>query len=247
MANRPIIINGKFNIGINAILAELSKHYPQVTLSARSSDERLVLDTNISDEEFQRLQIDLNFFLDNQDLALENVCNNLGNYRPENESQQEVLKFIERLLGLDATHHSAGLFLYGPPGIGKTHLCVAVAKEVYRRTGVRLHYLRAEKLDDYITYKNKGCLELPNQTWIIDDLNSPYGTSVEMFRKVVLSVHDKGGKIFATSNMNYSEFMDKMYFSNEADRLRYNDRIRGMFKDLKVEGKSRREREAWYK
>lgn len=242
-----MIIHGRIKIGAEALLAEITKHYKGVSLGKDSNGDRLVFKTDLSDEDFSRLQADLTFFVDNQQLALENICNNLDNYRPENDSQRDALTFINRLLGLDASYHSAGLFLYGPAGIGKTHLCVAVAKEVFKKTGVRQRYLRAENLNNYVKYTNKGCLDVPNQTWVIDDLNSPYGIDVYSFREVVLAVHNQGGRIFVTSNMDYPEFMTKMFFDNEAERLRYHDRIKGMFKDIKVEGKSRRLREAWYK
>jgi DNA replication protein DnaC len=60
----------------------------------------------------------------------------LDNFRTENDSLIEAVavgrRFAERFPVVDK-----GLFLLGHPGVGKTHLAVAVLKLVVRRTGAR--------------------------------------------------------------------------------------------------------------
>jgi len=65
--------------------------------------------------------------------------------------------------------------------------------------------------------------------------------------KVVLNVHNTGGRLFVTSNMDYHELMDGMAgIIGRAEAARYFDRTKGMFKDLRVVGQSNRQENPWY-
>ncbi len=87
----------------------------------------------------------------------------------------------------------------------------------------------------------------PQQVWILDDFNSPYGMDRDFFLQVSLNAHNTGGRMFITSNMDYDLFMNQLStLIGDANSKRYLDRIKGMFKVINVLGESNRRRTAWY-
>jgi DNA replication protein DnaC len=84
--------------------------------------------------------------------------------------------------------------------------------------------------------------------WVLDDMNSGYGISSRLFKQVVLNIHDRGGRLFVTSNKPYDQLMRELFVGDsEANRIRYEDRTKGMFKILHVTGESYRQDTAWYR
>jgi DNA replication protein DnaC len=66
----------------------------------------------------------------------------LGNFAAYNESLERALEIAKRLPERFASENSRalvgrGVFLDGPPGVGKTHLAVAVLKEIVQASGAR--------------------------------------------------------------------------------------------------------------
>jgi DNA replication protein DnaC len=99
---------------------------------------------------------------------------------------------------------------------------------------------------DKYTFSTK--LELKSgQVWVIDDMNSGFHISSRLFREVVLNAHERGGRVFITSNKNYDELMKECFVGDsKANYIRYVDRTKGMFKILHVHGSSFRQAHAWY-
>ncbi|WP_457639407.1 ATP-binding protein [Persephonella sp.] len=61
----------------------------------------------------------------------------LSNFEPdESAGHPFVLMRIEDYINSDRYTEGKGLFIVGPPGVGKTHLAVSILKEFFRRRGI---------------------------------------------------------------------------------------------------------------
>ena len=190
----------------------------------------------------EMLRLDLEFYSQNPHLPLENLCAHLDNYQPKNSSQEELLYFAQRLIDFDDDSVGAGLYMYGEAGIGKSHIAIAVSKQFMQR-GLDPNF----QVADRYTLGTELNLQ-PGQVWVVDDMNSGFHLSSRMFKQVVLNAHDRGGRVFVTSNKNYEELMSEMFVGDsKANRVRYDDRTKGMFKILHVTGESYRQANAWYR
>jgi len=225
----------------DAMLATLQKHYEGLKVE---SGERTILDMQeLSEKEAEKVALDVAVYSNNPQLALENLCSYLDNYDPKNESQEALLEYANRLVGLEDPSMTAGIWAYGSAGVGKSHVAVALAKEFMGR-GMQANFRFAHDLN-YGDFRSAG----PNQAWVIDDLNSGYSVNSKVFIDLVLNAHNIGGRLFVTSNLPYNEYMDEKFptsYGNQADRTRYMDRTQGMFKVLEITGGSQRKEQAWY-
>jgi DNA replication protein DnaC len=224
----------------SAVLATISKHYPDI--GYHSTQDSIVFDTSkLTEFEKECIRLDILFFKRNQNLPLENLCSHLENYTPQNESQKQLLEFAHKLINLKDDSRGAGLFMHGDAGIGKSHIAVGISKK-FMAMGLESQFLVADR------YSFGTQLSLaPSQVWIIDDMNSGFHVSSHLFRQVVLNAHERGGRVFVTSNKDYDELMHELFVGDSpANKIRYNDRTKGMFKILKVTGSSFRQANAWY-
>ena len=225
-----------------AVIARLKAHYPSLHVNdgAKGDEAAFDMDT-LTDNERRRFELDLEFYERNPTLPLENLSSHLETYSPRTESQGDMLRYAERLVALEDDSRGAGLYMWGEAGIGKSHISVGLAKR-FMEKGLDPIFMVAD------TYSFDTRLRLePGQVWIVDDMNSGYGIASRLFKQVVLNIHDKGGRMFVTSNKPYDELMREMFVGEgDADRMRYEDRTKGMFKILHVVGDSYRQDTAWY-
>ncbi len=225
-----------------AVIARLQETYPTLRIDSDGSGSSFQADTSaLSAEQLRRLTLDLEFFERNPTLPLESLCSHLDTYSPRTPSQIEMLEFAKRLAALKGESVGAGLYMWGEAGIGKSHIAVGLAKDFMER-GLDPIFMTAD------TYSFDTHLRLePGQVWIIDDMNSGYGISSRLYKKVILNIHDRGGRVFVTSNKPYEDLMREMFVGDgDAERMRYEDRTKGMFKILHVVGASYRQEQAWY-
>jgi DNA replication protein DnaC len=225
-----------------SVTAMLQKHYPLLEYRADLDLNILHCCTNNMPEEQQKfLHLDLEFFDRNPSLPLENLCSHLENYAPANSSQEEMLFFARKLVDLDDYTRGAGLYMFGEAGIGKSHIAVGISKK-FMAHGMEPFFQFADRY----TFGSALTLQ-PGQVWIIDDMNTGFSIASRLFKQVVLNAHEHGGRVFVTSNKEYDELMKEMFVGDsQANRIRYEDRTRGMFKILHVNGSSHRQANAWY-
>jgi len=226
----------------SAVITTLDKHYPDAMIQCNEEEKILTIsNTKLSKDILDTIRLDLLFYDRNPTLPLENLCSNLSNYKPQNESQEEMLLFAQKLISFNDDSVGAGLYIYGEAGIGKSHISVGISKQFMKR-GLQSNFQFADRF----TLSTSTNLQ-PGQVWIIDDMNSGYHLSSRLFKQVVLNAHERGGRVFVTSNKDYDELMTEMFVGDtKANRVRYEDRTKGMFKILHVVGDSRRQANAWY-
>lgn len=225
-----------------AVMTTLMKHYPDADFHCHESEKTIIIQNkDLPTDILETIRLDLLFYDRNPTLPLENLCSNLHNYIPKNDSQQEMLYYAEKLITFQDDSVGAGLYIYGEAGIGKSHVSVGVSKQFMKR-GLQSNFQFADRF----TLSTSTNLQ-PGQVWIIDDMNSGYHLSSRLFKQVVLNAHERGGRVFVTSNKDYDELMTEMFVGDsKANRVRYEDRTKGMFKILHVVGNSHRQANAWY-
>lgn len=232
-----IRVNGRYFT--DAAIAKLRKHY--VGLEAEKGEVTLLDTKKLSAEDRDRIALDVEFYAQNPHTPLENMCSRLDNYEPRNESQRELARYARMLLDFGDMSRPAGLFVFGEAGVGKSHVSVALAKE----------FMKRGYTPGFVQFSGRclAALDLrPQQVWILDDLNGPYGSQRSDFINVTLNAHNTGGRVFVTSNMDFDELMKGISGAiGPAETKRYLDRVKGMFKTLHVEGESHRNDEAWFK
>jgi DNA replication protein DnaC len=226
-----------------ALVARLQKHYAALRADVDATQSMALFEVSgLSAEEVERLRLDLEFFDRNPALPLESICAHLSTYLPRNPSQQEMLTYAERLVELHDDSMGAGLYIYGEAGIGKSHVSIGISKQFMKR-GLQPNFMVA----DSYTFDTRVDLT-HGQVWVLDDMNSGYGISSRLFKQVVLNIHDRGGRLFVTSNKPYDQLMRELFVGDsEANRMRYEDRTKGMFKILQVDGESHRQEHVWWK
>lgn len=192
------------------------------------------------------LEIDLRFLSYHPNLPTENIVSRLNNYIPQNDSQTEALSLAIKLIGYKGSR-AAGLYLYGVAGVGKTHIAVAIAKELFQR-GYHPHFLNEFNSLDYekeLVFPDK--LDIDAQDfWILDDLNTHTLSPGRVYRKLVPLLHDRGGRIIVTANIPYEGYQKQILKDDPANAARFADRTRALFKVLNLTGESYRPDSAWF-
>ncbi len=241
-----------------ALIADIYKRQPQVlsteriaaflmafpSLTAKKTSESVEYEidpSRLTPAELMQFTLDLRFLQKNPRLPIESSTATLTNYLPKNLSQTEAQKLAQRLVDADPLRTtSAGLFLQGSPGIGKSHLSVAVAKQFMNRGEPVL----------FVSPENKKTITedqiLNARVFIIDDFNSGYdGDMARLFKAIVMKVFDQGGRLFVTSNSSFERLIEECFITDSANVARLKDRIRGMMKIITLQGESHRKPSSW--
>ncbi|MCK4926866.1 MAG: ATP-binding protein [Candidatus Aenigmarchaeota archaeon] len=219
---------------------QIEKHFPKiqlVTVETKNGPYNILDPGNLDVDDQLNLYWDIKFFENTPWLPDENFCSRLDNYFPKNETQEALLDAIYHLLDLKTG--SAGICISGPPAVGKTHCAVGAGKELMKKASNPFYFLTEEH------YNISQSLE-PDSVFILDDLNSPYGVFKDIFLKIIQFVHEKGGRVFVTSNMGYDDFLEHAFVGNRENEERILDRMKGLFYVLEIEGQSERTSKTWY-
>ena len=147
--------------------------------------------------------------------TVEHVDSNFDRFQSFSSQQNSMkitaLKFTHAVIDgtVEPSHKKPmGLFLTGLPGIGKTHLCVAVAKKAAEH-GVKTLYIDAKTLDDlgrkdYTDMAQWHCdidIMLAGKDLIVlDDVNSEVGSSQLFLEKTMERVMTDNIAVMASSN-----------------------------------------------
>lgn len=197
--------------------------------------------SHLDSKEMQAIYWDLKFLAAQPHLPIENSTASLDNYEPQNESQKAALESARKLVAVEPSRaKSAGLYLYGDPGVGKSHLAVAMAKE-FMKAGEAVLFIGSS------TVNSSLLSEIPRyRVFVIDDFNSGYGAHFpSIFKAIVLQIHERGGKAFVTSNTDFERLLSQAFIGDTQDLPRVKDRIKGMMKILRLEGESFRKPGSW--
>lgn len=219
------------------VIREIEKNYPDV-ITQRNGDTVVINTTRLTDKDLSDLIVDIQFYMANPTIAVENICCHIDNFTPKNPSQEEMLKSSLQLLNYKGTN-AAGLYLQGEAGTGKTHLSIAMAKEFAKR-GQKVLFIPPD--GSYGVGKNLPGFDVV----ILDDYNSGYGKG-DTFRAVVDHACQTGGRLFITSNSPYKKaVVEESFVAEEEVKARYLDRTKGLFKFHTIQGESQRAATSWF-
>lgn len=231
-----------------AMLQKLQSVYSGLKIGSAADGSVEFTTDALAPDSVEDLVLDLTFFLQNPGIPLENLCSRLNNYEPKNESQRQLLEHALALVNLEEPSTAAGLFIYGNPGIGKTHVAIGVTKEFMRKGLEPIYGNTAQEVGGFgrrIDSHHMNNLLKPQQVWVLDDVNSPFSQGMKMLREVVINAHNFGGRVLVTSNISYDRLIRHGFVDNPDDRNRFMDRAEGMFAILQVYGESTRARKVW--
>ncbi len=195
----------------------------------------------MSEKRLQDLIGDIEFIRKYPDIPIENTCSTLNNYHPKNEGQKDLLDTARKFIKLDEGTN-AGIWAYGPAGVGKTHIAIGIAKEL-TMAGIRTNYINCSKL----TRNQTNITKNGTPYFIIDDLSETIGKEPQLIKDVINYVHDIGGKVFITSNVSYETYIAKLFFLNKGEEIKFIDRQKALFKVIEMGGESQRDQSVWYK
>ncbi len=181
-----------------------------------------------------------------------------SNYNPINDSQKEALimakKFVE-----DYPAVTGGLFFQGPSGVGKTHLSVAIIKNLIEKKGIRARFYDVRDLIAIIqatigTDNEKGNRILVEASQIellvLDDLGAHRISSYteDIISKIINKRYNEKRITIFTSN-----YVDEKDFYEDAEELneetlesrigyRLRSRIFEMAKLVRIDGEDFRKK-----
>ncbi len=139
-------------------------------------------------------------------------------------------KLVNDLAGLRFLHNAENVVFLGPPGVGKTHLAIALGMEAVKK-GYPVHFVNAGTLMERLVQAEKeGKLEnkirgyLKFKLLIVDEIGYlPFSSeAAHSFFQLISRRYEKSSTIF-TSNKSYGEwgeiFNDTVIASAVLDRI----------------------------
>ena len=194
------------------------------------------IDVNgLSPLQIQNLETDLEFYRQFPFIPIENLCSNLENFHPQNDSQKRAFEAIIQQVNQPVRGTpTSGLILSGKGKLGKSHLTFAAAKYLHRTYGL------SPRIKFAIEGMKSGYDPQPGQVWVIDDMNclETGSPDLELFGNLLQYGHMyRGMRIFINTNrLNENLILEYYRNFNMGDRERFRRRIEDIFTVIPVEG-----------
>jgi hypothetical protein len=215
-----LLIRKNKHLLTDKVLEQLKKGHPKLIINDEFGFDIKYVEPDRLDD----LLIDLQFYILHPGIALENLCCRLNNYIPITPLQIRMLDAAKCVTNLENLHEKRGEFFEGKPGIGKTHISIAVAK-ILILYGFETYFITPETAKKFSKFIMKA-----NQIWIFDDLNMGYGSPIsEIYKRAVLNAHEHGGMVFVTSNSNFQKLASEMYVGEQESLPRFLRRAEELF------------------
>jgi len=167
----------------------------------------------------------------------ESENNTFENYIIKNKQQEDLFTLSQKFANKVSNHtYMNGPYFFaisGSPGVGKTHLSVAISKYVSSR-GKNVIFINSATISDI--YQSSGGKSMDDffSKWtqnqdliIIDDINTIYGISAIFFEKAFNYCLINGKSLLITSNIKINELFNiniPLHF-NDKSLLIYNSTI----------------------
>lgn len=174
-------------------------------------------------------------------ISLENKNNTFENFDVSFHPKLDIFLTHIKSFSEETSDQSQVLFLYGPAGVGKTHLITAAVNKL-KASGQKICFARGDELYELLNQKfgygdtMRRFKQSNFDVVVIDDLNTVNAFHKAFLSALFLDAWDKGGKkILISANIQHSNFADLICSgqhgvnANEKERLR--SRINAMFKD----------------
>jgi DNA replication protein DnaC len=234
--NEPLMFRVNVSQLQRSVLNRAQRLYG-LSLEEEGEDERYLCG-QLSEADRRQLELDLRFYSLHPWLPTENVFASLRNYDPKNESQEEALLLARRILEASENIEEAiGAYFWGTPGIGKSHLSVAIAKELFAQ-GQRVLFITHNGLKENMRW---GSELHKYDIIVVDDFNNGWGLPGQAFVDIITHMHDQGGIVVMTSNVPLDTVMDQILATRREDSQRISDRM-GTYTVLQIEGATHREK-----
>lgn len=175
-----------------------------------------------------------------------------SNFQIINDYYKSVVKRINEYILSDDIFNGKGLFFYGNPGVGKTHLAVATLKEIFRkRKIVGLFYdTRALLFDLKATFdgssSGREILDdvVKTPVLVLDDLGSERLSdwARDILHYIIVKRYNEMLPIIITSNINISGKGDTVFEETLEERMGSSiaSRITEVCKKIEIKGEDYR-------
>ena len=142
-------------------------------------------------------------------ISSENRNSTFENYNPDNIKRKELYELISSFSNAVIEHdfkRPLGIILSGNPGIGKTHLSIAVLKKTLLHSNKRILFLDEKFLNEYYQFnvsRYNISKEIKDFDFIIfDDINQIHGAAAGALEKIFKDVFLHNKILIVSSNIN---------------------------------------------